>query len=141
MSWTIARGRRLFAVAAVTIALSVASYCLWLVYAPEHCMTPVRWATVSVDGHHVPADFYIGDPTHYEAEAFLLAHVPGTGDYMLSFGNERYREARPGEYIRVSREVWVLKPLQSEIFVSPLPLKRVNEHRIMSRGHFMTIDF
>jgi len=104
-------------------------------------MTPVKWATATVDGHPVPAKFYIGDPTDNEAEAFLLADVPGTGGYLLSFGNEKYREISPAEYIRVSRAVWTLKPIESADFFVPLPFERLNEYRIMSRGHLVTIRF
>lgn len=122
-------------------ALFVASYGLWLVYAPEHFMTQVKWATVAIDGRHVPADFYLGNPAHYEAEAFLLAHVPGYGDYMLSFGAEKYREANASEYIHVARTVWTLKPIEAGNLLAPLPFQHENEFRINSHGHLVTIRF
>ena len=60
---------------------------------------------------------------------------------MLSFVNEKYREAKPAEYFRVSLAVWALKPIRAGHFVSSLPFERVNEYRIMSGGCIVPIRF
>jgi hypothetical protein len=64
-------------IALVTLAIPACG--LWFRYAPEHWMRRVDWPVVKVDDRLVPADVYIGNPTHWEIEAIALVHVPGGG--------------------------------------------------------------
>ena len=60
----------------------------WFFYAPTHWLAPFTGA-VSVDEHIVEANLYIGHPTDNEAEAIAFVHVPGIGDYVLDFEQEK----------------------------------------------------
>ena len=117
------------------------AYPLWLTYERAHWMTQVNWATVKVDDRPVQTEVYIGNPTDNEAEAFLLVHSPEVGDYFLSFGNENYRVATKKEYIHLRQHVWILKPIGDGQFVNPMPFERLNEFRISSGGHLVTVRF
>ena len=126
---------------AALVVVVLTAYPLWLTYERSHWMTQVEWATVEVDERPVQAEVYIGYPTHSEAEAFLLIHSPAAGDYFLSFGNENYRVAKNEEFIRLLHHVWILKPIGDGHFIEPLPFARVNEFRISSDGHLVTVQF
>ena len=124
----------------LTGALVIAAF-FWFKYAPTHQMVRVKWASVEVDHRPVSAEAFIGHPTDNEADSFVLVHVPETGDYFLNFGDENYREATSDEYVRISSIVWTLRPIGSGHFIDPLPSEQMNEYRISSKGHLVTVRF
>ncbi len=95
---------------------------------------------VTVDGHPISTEAYIGQPTDQEAQAYVLVHVPNVGDYVLNFDEESYREASEHEYIHGKQQVWFLKPMQEGRFELPSGMKS-DEYILTSRGHLLTIKF
>lgn len=126
---------------ALALASAVTVCGLWFAYAPAHWMTQVSWATVTIDDQPAIADVYIGNPTKNEAEAFLLVHVSTGGDYILNFDGENYREASRNEFVRVSKHAWTFKSMDGGHFTAPLPPQNLNQFRISSRGHIVTVQF
>lgn len=104
-------------------------------------MKRVHGPTVAVDDQPVNADAYLGNPTDYEAEAFLLVRIPNTGDYLFSFGNENYRVLARREYLLLPGRAWILRPIGSGDFVKPMSPQRVNEFRLSAHGHLVTVRF
>ena len=96
---------------------------------------------VKVDDRPVRAAVYIGSPTRSEAEAISLVHVPGMGDYFLRFDDADYREASNQEFIHLPGGIWTLKSIGEEHFSAPLPFLTVNEFRVSSHGHTVTVQF
>lgn len=130
--------RKLFLSSVPAAIILLALLCF--LYAPGHYMTRIDWPTVKVDDRVVPAEAYIGNPTHSEAEAYILVHVAGTGDFVLNLEEETYRQASGHEFLRLHRTVWMLRPMSQGHWVVPLPFLRVNECRIASSGHLVTIS-
>ena len=124
----------------VLVPLAVAACGLWFAYAPEHWMRRVE-PVVKVDERPVRADVYIGNPTLRENEAVALVHVPGVGDYFLSFDGESYRETSLQEFARVPGGAWTFRSMRKGHFSAPLPFLNVNEFRITSHGHTVTVQF
>ena len=115
---------------------------MWFAYAPQHWLRQVSFAAVTVDNHSVPADVYFGHPTNNQAEAVMLVHVPGTGDYFLDFGSEMYREASNHEFILMGPVAVTFKPMNTGPFRSPLPPQNLDQFRIASsNGHIVTVQF
>ncbi|MGA3132149.1 MAG: hypothetical protein ABSD59_15190 [Terracidiphilus sp.] len=125
----------------VLMVLSCAAVGIWCfrAYVPKHLMRQFDIA-VTVDGHPIKAEAYIGQPTDSEAEAYVLVHTPSVGDYLLNFDSESYREASEHEYIRAKQQAWFLKPMQEGRFEPPSRMK-LNEYIIVSHGHLVTIQF
>ena len=122
----------------VAIVLAV----LWFLYSPDHWLSRITFATVSVDGRPVRADLFIGNPAYSEAEAIVLVHVPGVGDFFLNFLDENYREASGHEFVRLPRGIWTFKSMRQGRFVAPLQSVNLNEFRIASSsGHIVTVQF
>jgi hypothetical protein len=126
---------------ATLVALVFTGCGLWFAYAPSHWMTQVSWAKVKVDGRPVEADIYIGNPTYYESDAFLLVHVPDVGDYFLSFGNENYREVSSHEFMRQPRRAWTFKSMNEGHYSEPLPSRNIDEFRLSSHNHVVVVSF
>jgi hypothetical protein len=104
-------------------------------------MTRILWVTVLLDDKPTASDVFIGDPSKYEAEAFILVHVPQSGDYILSLGNENYRETTVSEYMRLPSHVWMTKRIGDGTFTRPMPFERLNEFRLSAHGHLVTVRF
>jgi hypothetical protein len=133
------RGKRAIAVVAFAAVTCVG---LWFGYSPEHWLRQITFATVRVDDRPIQADLYIGNPTYSEAEAIVLVHVPGVGDYFLNFLDEDYREASNHEFVRLPRGIWTFRSMRVGHFVTPLPSRNLNEFRIASsNGHTVTVQF
>ncbi len=114
---------------------------LWF-YSPDHWLSRITFATVSVDGRLVRSDLFIGNPAHSEAESIVLVHVPGVGDFFLNFLDESYREASDHEFVRLPRGIWTFKSIRQGRFVAPLHSVSLNEFRIASSsGHIVTVQF
>lgn len=126
---------------AVLLALSCAVTWVWYyrIYEPKHLMRPFNVA-VTVDGHPINAEAYIGQPTDNEAEAYVLVHAPNLGDYLLNFDQESYRVTSEHDYTRGKQQIWLLKPMQEGRFQSPSSMK-LNEYIIESNGHLVDIRF
>jgi hypothetical protein len=132
---------RAYRVALVIVGVTTSAV-LWFVYAPEHWLRQVSFATVKVDGRLVQAEVYLGLPPQREAEAVALVHVPEHGDYFLDFDNETYRETSNREFIRLVRGAWTFKSMREGHFAAPLPFQNLNEFRIASSsGHIVSVQF
>ena len=95
-----------------------------------------------VDGHAMPATVYMGNPTGSEAEAVMLVHVPGVGNYLFSFDTEKYREASSREFVRFYVGAWTYKSMLAGQFGKPLPSQQMNEFRVAtSNGHTVVVQF
>ena len=127
------------AIALVTAALGF----LWhFCIPPEHWLREVRdFASVNVDDRPVRADVYIGHPTEREAEAFLMVNVAGIGNYLFNFEEESFREVSSSEFIWLHGRVFVFKPVSQGRWVAPLPPGNVNEFRVASNRHIVTVRF
>jgi hypothetical protein len=128
------------------VALAVAACGLWIAamlgsYSREHWMGRADWHVVKVDGRPVRADVYIGIPTHWENEAIALVHVPGVGNYFRSFDGENYREASSGEFVHLPGGAWTIESMRKGHFGTPLPFLNVDEFRVPSHGHTLTVQF
>lgn len=127
---------------ALALLAAVALTSLWIVYSPGHWLSRITLAKVSIDDRPVRADLFIGNPTHSEAEAIVLVHVPGAGDFFLNFLDESYREASDHEFVRLPRGIWTFKSMRQGRFVAPLHSVNLNEFRIASSsGHIVTVQF
>ena len=135
---SLSKRKRAFFLTAVVITVIV----LWLIYFPEHWLRRVDFVTVKVDDHLVEADVYLGQPTHSEAEAIALVHVPNIGSYFFNFGAEKYREASNREFIPLQIGAWTIKSMRVGRFAPPLPSREMNELQIASsNGHIVTVQF
>jgi hypothetical protein len=124
------------------IAVAIIVICaLWFVYGPDHWMSRVTFGTVTVDDRPVPAEIYIGQPTHSEAESIVLVHVPNVGNYFFSFEDEDYREASNREFVRLPNGVLTFSSMRAGHFKAPLPFRKVNEFRVVSHGHTVAVEF
>ena len=104
-------------------------------------MQRVHGPTVAIDDQPISAEAYLGNPTYYEAEAFLLVRIPDTGDYLLSFGTENYRVLSKREYILLPGHAWIRRPIGSGEFIKPMPPENLNEFRFSTHGHLVTVRF
>jgi hypothetical protein len=101
-------GWKLFlSVASIVMLLAL----LYLFYTPAHYMKRVNWLTVKFDDSIVPADTYAGEPTHREAETYVLVHIPNVGNYILNFEEEKYREVPSQEFLRAHPASWMFKSI------------------------------
>jgi hypothetical protein len=98
------------------------------------------FGTVTVDGRPVPADVFIGHPTDNEADAFVLVHLSGS-DYLLNFDDEKFRTVQADEFVRLRWGVVFFKSVDKGSWVSPLPSQNLNEFRIPSGSHVVTVQF
>ena len=117
---------------------------LWVVvtYAPAHWLKRVDFGTVKIDDRPTSACVYIGNATDSEADAIALVHVSGTGDYFLSFGEEKVRLSKEDEYIRLPGGIWSIRSIREMFFTEPLPFRQMNEFRIASpKGGVVSIQF
>ena len=117
-----------FGIALRLVAIGVAS--LWWFYGPQHWLRRTTdFAAVTVDGHAVYADAYLGNPTDNEAEAFLLVNVSGVGSCLFNFGEEKFREIPSNEFIRLHWGALVFRPMSKGNRLEPLPFRNLNEFR------------
>lgn len=125
------------------VVVAVVYVCLLLFYAPEHWLRQVpNFASVTIDDRPVHADMYIGNPTHNEAEAFLLVHVNSGGDYLLNFDGETFREVSSKEFVSLHWGALIFKPVSEGRWVAPRPFLNVNEFRLTSStGHIVIVKF
>ena len=125
-------------------AIAAAAVCLvlWGIFAPEHWLSRIdNLGPVTVDNRSVAAEFYMGSPTGMEARSFILAHVPGEGDFLLDIEDETYREAVGREFVFLNKGAWAFKAMQEGRFLRPLPFRNMNECRIRSsKGHLVIIS-
>jgi hypothetical protein len=126
----------------VSVIFIVIMLALFLFYAPAHYMKRVNWLTVKFGDSIVPADTYAGEPTHREAETYVLVHIPNVGNYLLNFEEEKYREVSSREFFRVHPASWMFKSIVQGQWIEPLPSLKINEYRIATHnGHVVTISF
>lgn len=131
---------RLWLPVALTLGAIVCAVCV-LRYAPEHWLHRVRdFGAVTVDGRPVQADVFIAHPTDNEAHAFVLVHLSGA-NFLLNFDDEKFRTVQADEFIRLHWGVVFFKSVDEGNWVSPLPFQNLNEFRIPSEGHVVTVKF
>ncbi len=117
---------------------------LWVcvAYAPAHWLTRVDFARVTIDNYPVPASVYLGHPTDSESDAIALVRLKDEGDYFLDFGSEKVRQASRSDYVRFVGGAWCFRSMQYGRFVEPLPFRKMNEFRVLSRaGHLIAVQF
>jgi hypothetical protein len=112
-------------------------------YAPGHWLRRVEdFASVTVDGHPVPAAVYFGHPTDSEAQAVALVRIRDGGDYFLDFGSEKVRQATRSEYVRLPGGAWCLRRMQEGAFHEALRSEQLNQFRIASDdNHTVVVQF
>ncbi len=114
----------------------------WFVYSPEHWLSNMGTVSATVDGHPAEAELFLGNPTHSEAEAIALFRVREGGAYLVSFDDEKYREASDSEFMRIHWGVWTYKSMRSGEFSPPLPSHGNNEFRVASsKGQLVIVRF
>jgi hypothetical protein len=126
------------------IALTlVAVVCVIFVlnFAPAHWLHRIRdLGVVTVDGRPVQADLYIGHPTDNEADAIVLVRLSGAS-FLLNFDDDKFRTVQADEFVRLRWGVVFFKPVGQGKWVVPLPSRNLNEFRIPSGDHVVTVQF
>jgi hypothetical protein len=126
------------------LVANVALITLWITFAcaPAHWLTKSGAGNVRIDGQRVDATEYFGNPTDDEAEAVVLAEIPGTGDYFIDFVTEKVRLGAGDEYVHLPYGIWVFKSLRHMSFVAPLPMEGLNLFRIAApNGRVIEVQF
>ena len=132
--------RRLWLLSMLALIVVVCAICV-LFYAPSHWLHRITdFGVVTVDGHSVQADVFIGHPTDNEADAFVLAHLSGA-DYLLNFDDDKFRIVQSDEFVRLRWGVVFFKPVDKGNWVVPLPSQKLNEFRIPNGEHVVTVQF
>jgi hypothetical protein len=110
---------------------------------PEHFLRRMNnWAVVTVDGRAVNADAYLGNPTFYESDAFVLVRIDGDGNYLFNFDGGTFREVSSYEFVPLHWGVFVFKPMSKGHWLTPLPSQGLNEFRVaVPNGHTLTVKF
>jgi hypothetical protein len=135
--------RTLLRVGAVLVAIVTSSVAILIFYVPSHWMREIRnFASVTVDGHSVIAETYIGNPTRNEADAILLVRIPGEGNFLFNFSNEDFREISGEEFVRIFRGAVTLRNMARGPWLPALPSIKINEFRVISRKrHTVIVQF
>jgi hypothetical protein len=109
---------------------------------PEHLLRRANnFAAVTLDGRSVSADAYIGNPTMYESDAFLLIRTGGNGNYLFNYG-ETFRPVSSYEFVPLHWAVFLLKPMSNGPWREPLPTRNINEFRVAApNGHTLIVRF
>jgi hypothetical protein len=98
---------------------------LFFLLVPEHLLRRANnFAAVSLDGRSVDADTYIGNPTIYESDAFLLIRTSGKGNYLFNFDAETFRPVSSYEFVPLHWAVFLFKPMSNGPWRAPLPTER-----------------
>jgi hypothetical protein len=116
---------------------------LFFLLVPEHWLRRANnFATVTLDGRSVSADAYIGNPTMYESDAFLLIRTSGNGNYLFNFDGETFRPVSSYEFVPLHWAVFIFKPMSNGPWREPLPTKNINEFRVAAQnGHTLIVRF
>lgn len=110
---------------------------------PEHLLRRANnFAAVTLDGRSLRADAYIGNPTMYESDAFLLIRTSGNGNYLFNFDGETFRPVSSYEFVPLHWAVFILRPMSKGPWRAPLSTKNINEFRVAApNGHTLIVRF
>jgi len=128
---------------AISAVLFLVCALLFFLLVPEHLLRRTNnFASVTLDGRSVRADAYIGNPTMYESDAFLLIRTSGNGDYLLNLDGETFRPVSTYEFVSLHWAVFIFRPMSKGPWRAPLPTKNINEFRVAApNGHTPTVRF
>jgi hypothetical protein len=116
---------------------------LFSLLVPEHLLRRANnFASVTLDSRSVSSDAYIGNPTMYESDAFLLIRISGNGDYLFNFDGETFRPVPTCEFVPLHWVVFIFRPMSKGPWHAPLPTKNINEFRVAApNGHTLIVRF
>jgi hypothetical protein len=130
-------------VGAIIAVLFLVCTSLFFLLAPEHLLRRMNnFAAVTLDGRPVNADAYIGNPTFYESDAFLLVRTGYKENYLFNFDDGTFRPVSSYEFVPLHWAVFTFKPMSKGPWRAPLPTKNINEFRVAApNGHTLTVRF
>lgn len=116
---------------------------LFFLLGPEHLLRRANnFTAVTLDGRSVNAEAYIGNPTIYESDAFLLIRTSGKGNYLFNFDAETFRPVSSYEFVPLHWAVFLFKPMSNGPWLAPLPTKNTNEFRVAApSGQTLIVRF
>ena len=65
----------------------------------------------------------------------------GEANYLLNFDDEKFRTVQTDEFVRLYWGVVFFKAVDKGNWVVPLPFQNLNEFRIPSGDHVVTVQF
>jgi len=130
-------------VGGISAVLFLVCALLFFLLVPDHLLRRMNnFATVTLDGQRVTSDAYIGNPTMYESDAFLLIRTSGEGNYLFNFDAESFRLLSSYEFVPLHWAVFLFKPMSKGPWHAPLPTKNINEFRVATpSGHTLAVRF
>lgn len=130
-------------VAAIIAVLFLVCALLFFLLVPEHLLRRMdNFATVTVDGRPVNADAYLGNPTFYESDAFLLVRTGYKKNYLFNFDDGTFRPVSSYEFVPLHWAVFIFKPMSKGKWRAPLPTKNLNEFRVAApNGQTLVVRF
>jgi hypothetical protein len=129
--------------AAVIAVLFLVCTLLFFLLVPEHLLKRMnKFAVVTLDDRPVNADAYLGNPTFYESDAFLLVRTGYKENYLFNFDDGTFRPVSSYEFVPLHWTVFTFKPMSKRPWRAPLPTKNINEFRVAApNGHTLTVRF
>jgi hypothetical protein len=133
---------RLKAGAIIAVLFLVCALLLFLL-APNHLLRKENnFAAVTLDGRSVNADAYLGNPTLYESDAFLLVRTGYNENYLFNFDDGTFRPVSNYEFVPLHWAVIMFRPMSKGPWRAPLATKNTNEFRVAAPdGHTLTVRF
>jgi len=130
-------------VGAIIAVLFLVCASLFFLLAPEHLLWRANnFAAVTLDGRSVNSDEYVGSPTMYESDTFLLIRISGNGNYLFNFDGESFRLVSTDEFVPLHWAVFVFRPMSKGAWRALLPTKNINEFPVAaSNGHTLIVRF
>jgi hypothetical protein len=128
---------------AIIAVLFLVCALLFFLLVPEHLLRRVNnFAAVTLDGRPVKADAYLGNPTFYESDAFLLVRIGYKENYLFNFDAGTFRPVFSYEFVRLYWAVFIFMPMSKGPWLAPLPTKNINEFRLAApNGHTLKVRF
>jgi hypothetical protein len=128
---------------AIIAVLCLVCTLLFFLLAPEHLLRRMNnFAAVTLDGRPVNADAYLGNPTFYESDAFLLVRTGYKENYLFNFDDGTFRPVSSYEFVPLHWAVFTFLPMSKGPWRAPLPTKNTNEFRVAApNGHTLTVRF
>jgi hypothetical protein len=128
---------------AIIAVLFLVCTLLFFLLAPEHLLRRVNnFAAVTLDGRPVNADAYLGNPTSYQSDAFLLLRTGYKENYLFNFDAGTFRPVSSYEFVPLHWAVFIFKPMSKGPWRAPLPSQNLNEFRVAApNGHTLIVRF
>jgi hypothetical protein len=103
---------------------------LFFPLAPEYLSRRMNnFAAVTLDGRPVNTDAYLGNPTFFESDAFLLVGTGYKENYLFNFDNGTFRRVSSYEFVPLHWAVFTFNPMSEGPWRAPLPSKNINKFR------------